>query len=264
MAPRGAELKARFLELLRTDEEFRYAVAGLLGLEEVLKAIRDLQKQVAYLREDFKALSIQVAKNTEAIRSLQEQVAENAAAIRSLQEQVRSLQEQVISLQEQVRSLQEQVAENTKAIRELREDMNRLREDMNEGFKLLRRHIDALGARWGILAEEAFREGMVGVVERYFGGKVERWAYYDEDGFVFGFPTVVEVDFVIRDGEHILIEIKSSVSRADVFELWRIGKLYEKVRGVRPRLAIVSPFVREDAKRMAKEFGIDVYTSLPP
>ena len=108
-----SELKAKLLELLKADEEFRYAVAGLLGLEEVLREIR----------------------------ALQEQVADNSRAIRALQEQVRSLQEQV--------------AENTKAIRELREDlnelrkdMNELRKDMNEGFQLLRRHIDALGARW--------------------------------------------------------------------------------------------------------------------
>ena len=99
-----AELKARLLELLRTDEEFRLAVAGLIGLDEILKAIR----------------------------ALQEQAAENIAAIREL------------------------------------------REDMNEGFKLLRRHIDALGARWGLLAENAFREAMTGVVERYFGGSVKR------------------------------------------------------------------------------------------
>jgi len=32
--------------------------------------------------------------------------------------------------------------------------MARLREDMNKGFKLMRRHIDALGARWGLMAEE--------------------------------------------------------------------------------------------------------------
>ena len=187
-----AELKARLLELLRTDEEFRLAVAGLIGLDEILKAIR----------------------------ALQEQAAENIAAIREL------------------------------------------REDMNEGFKLLRRHIDALGARWGLLAESAFREAMTGVVERYFGGSVKRWAYYDEEGFVFGHPCVVEVDMLITDREHILIEIRSSVSRADVFELWRIGQLYERVRGVRPRLAIVSPFVREEAKKVAKELGIEVYTEL--
>jgi len=133
---------------------------------------------------------------------------------------------------------------------------------MHEGFELLRRHIDALGARWGLLAEEAFRKGMKGVVERYFGGQVERWTYRDEEGFVFGRPSEVEADLLITDKEHILMEIKSSVSRADVFELWRIGQLYERVVGVRPRLAIVSPFVREKAKKVAEELGIEVYTSL--
>jgi len=203
---------------------------------------------VAWLRGDFKSLSVQMAKNTETIRFLQEQVARNTEAIRALQEQVVALQEQV--------------AENTRAIRELREDMNKLREDTNKGFDLLRRHIDALGARWGILAESAFREGMIGVVERHFGGRVRRWAHYDEEGFVFGYPCVVEVDMLITDREHILMEIKSSVSRADVFELWRIGQLYERIRGVKPRLAVVSPFVREEAKKVAEELGIEVYTSL--
>ncbi|MEM3437324.1 MAG: hypothetical protein QXP55_02155 [Nitrososphaerales archaeon] len=34
-----SNIRKEFLELLRTDEEFRYAVAGLLGLEEILKKL---------------------------------------------------------------------------------------------------------------------------------------------------------------------------------------------------------------------------------
>jgi len=33
------ELKARILTLLKEDEEFRYAVAGLIGLEEILRKV---------------------------------------------------------------------------------------------------------------------------------------------------------------------------------------------------------------------------------
>jgi pheromone shutdown protein TraB len=32
-------LKSRILRMLKEDEEFRYAVAGLLGLEEILKRL---------------------------------------------------------------------------------------------------------------------------------------------------------------------------------------------------------------------------------
>jgi len=35
-----ADLKAEILELLREDVEFRYAVAGMLGLDEILRSSR--------------------------------------------------------------------------------------------------------------------------------------------------------------------------------------------------------------------------------
>jgi len=218
-----SELKSKIFKLLKEDEEFRYAVAGLLGLEELLK------------RMD-----------------------ENSEAIRALQEQVKSLQGQVEALQGQVKSLQEQVVEHSKAIRALQGEVA----EHSRSLEKLTRSIQALGARWGLLAEEAFRSGMRGLVERYFGGRVSRWVRYDEEGFVFGRPCVVEADLVVRDGEHILVEVKSSVSRADVFELWRVGRLYEKMCGVKPRLAVVSPFVEDKAREAAEELGIDVYTGL--
>lgn len=260
-----SELKSKIFKLLKEDEEFRYAVAGLLGLEELLKrmdenseAIRALQEQVKSLQGQVEALQRQVVENTEAIRSLQKQVEEHSRVIRSLQEQVVALQGQVKSLQEQVKSLQEQVVEHSKAIRALQGELA----EHSRSLEKLTRSIQALGARWGLLAEEAFRSGMRGLVERYFGGRVSRWVRYDEEGFVFGRPCVVEADLVVRDGEHILVEVKSSVSRADVFELWRVGRLYEKMCGVKPRLAVVSPFVEDKAREAAEELGIDVYTGL--
>ena len=181
-------LKEEILTLLEEDREFRYAVAGLIGLSEILRSLDSLQEQVA--------------ENTKAIRVLQEQVADNTRAIRSLQEQVLSL--------------------------------TRIMEQFS-------RRLDALGARWGILSEAAFRNSMRGILERHFGTRVERWIYYDREGFVYGHPSTVDADLVIKDKEHILIEVKSSVRKSDVTELKRVGELYEKVKGVKPRLVIVFP-----------------------
>lgn len=61
--------------MIEEDREFRLAIAGALGLREIL----------------------------EEIRSLREHVVGNSDAIKNLQEQVRNLQEEVRSLQEQVR-----------------------------------------------------------------------------------------------------------------------------------------------------------------
>jgi hypothetical protein len=37
---------------------------------------------------------------------------------------------------------------------------------MIRGFELVERHISALGARWGIMAENAFRESLKGLLVR--------------------------------------------------------------------------------------------------
>ena len=172
------EEKEKFLRTLETDKNFRYAVAGLIGLKEVLERLEKVEKRIE---------------------------------------------------------------EHSKRI----EDLSKV--------------IAAIGARWGVLSESAFREGMRRIVQDILGvAKVDKWVYFDSEGFVFGRPSVVEVDLVIKDGEHMLIEVKSSVSRGDVLELVRIGELYEKVTGVKPRLMIVSPFVDEKARQLASEFGIAV------
>ena len=49
-----------------------------------------------------------------------------------------------------------------------------------------------------MMAEEAFREGLRGVLEKEMGFKVERWRTYDESGKVFGYPSEVEVDVTVK------------------------------------------------------------------
>jgi archaellum component FlaC len=49
-------LKKEFLDLLEKDLEFRYAVAGYLGLLEILKRLDALSEEQLKLREDFNEL----------------------------------------------------------------------------------------------------------------------------------------------------------------------------------------------------------------
>jgi len=57
---------------------------------------------------------------------------------------------------------------------------------------------------------------------------------------------LIEADIAIKDQMHILIEVKASTSSAEVSKLWRIGRLYEKVTSVKPRLVLVTPFIDEE------------------
>ena len=248
-----AELKSKILRLLREDEEFRYAVAGLIGLEEILKRIDTLTEEQTKIWEEIRTL------REEQVKFREEQT--------KMWHEIRSLREEQTRIWNEIKALREEQTKMWHEIRELRKEQTKmwkeiktLREDMNEGFRLLRRHIDALGARWGLLAEEDFREGLKGLVERVFGGKVEKWSHYDKEGAVFGHPSMVDVDLIVKDREHILVEVKSSVSRGDVYELWRIGKLYERIEGVKPKLVLVSPYIEDTAKKTAEKLGIETYT----
>ncbi|MEM0478243.1 MAG: DUF3782 domain-containing protein [Candidatus Caldarchaeum sp.] len=90
----------------------------------------------------------------------------------------------------------------------------------------LGRALVALGGRWG-LVESSFREAMKSIVEKVFGGTVDKWARYDCEELVYGRSAIVEV--------------KSSISKGDVPELFRKAQLYEREVGVKPMLSIVSP-----------------------
>ena len=48
-----SELKRRILKLLSEDEEFRYAIIGLIGLKEILKRLDQHSEELAKLREDM-------------------------------------------------------------------------------------------------------------------------------------------------------------------------------------------------------------------
>jgi hypothetical protein len=187
------ELKSRMLRLLREDEEFRYAVAGLLGLEEILKRLDRHEAELVRLRED----------------------------------------------------------------------MNKLREDMIRGFELVESHISALGARWGIMAESAFRESLRGLLEKELGYRVEKWTVFDEAGRVYGYPSVVDVDVTVSDGKLILIEVSSHIKASDITTFRRKAELYMEKTGKRPdKLVAVTPYIDDTAQKAAEELGIEVYTKV--
>jgi len=219
------ELKSRVLRLLREDEEFRYAVAGLIGLDEVLRRLDRHEERMV-----------------------------------KLEERMLKVEEELVKLREDMNRGFER---HDKEIAELRQEMNKLREDMNKGFEIVNRHISALGARWGILAEEAFREGLRGVLEKEFGFKVERWSAYDEKGRVFGYPSEVELDVTIKDGKIILIEVASHVRASDIYEFKRKAELYVEKTGNKPeKLMVVTPYIEEKAIEASKKLGIEVYTKV--
>jgi len=253
-------LKKKMLKLLKEDEEFRYAVAGLLGLDTILSELRKL-------REDFsKYVELEERRWEENSKRWEENNRRWEENNKRWEENLRKWEETNRRWEENARRWEEnnrRWEEAYKRFEILGNELRALREDFNKAYLEFSRMLDALGARWGIIAEGAFREGMKGVVEKILGvARVEKWVFRDEAGEVYGYPSVVEVDVVVRNGIHTLVEVKSSISRGDVLEFWRIGRLYERVTGIKPRLVMISPYVDEKALESATNLGIEIYTQL--
>ena len=198
--------KKKFIKALQEDEEFRYAVAGILGYKEILDRITSLEEGQIRLEERFA-----------------------------------DLEERFVKLEERVARLEERFV--------------RVEEDMLS----VRRVMSAIAHRFGVISEASFREGMKYVVEDVLGvAEVSKFVARDDEGLVYGHPCEVEVDVVVKDKVHVLIEVKSRVSRGDVAELYRIGLLYEKLKGVKPRLLIVGAFIERGAWDTARRLGVEL------
>jgi hypothetical protein len=165
-----------------------------------------------------------------------------------IRELIKELQRQGEELQRQGKEIQRQGEELQRQVKEIQRVDRRIDQT-----------IGALGARWGMMSEETFRNALRGILEENFGVKVERVQYKDESGEVFGRPDQVELDVVIYDGQMLVCEIKSSASRADVYTFERKVRSYEKRVGRKAdRAILISPMI-EDAE-LARTLGIEVYT----
>jgi len=169
--------------------------------------------------------------------------------------------------------------ENQRELRAMRDEQNRKWEAQNRTWEanqatinamleeirdLSRKHdstIGALGARWGLHTEQSFRNAAKGILEDSFGVEVINVTEFDDEGEVFGRPDQVELDVIVQDGTLILCEIKSSMSKSDVYIFERKVRFYEKRhKRTADRALVISPMVEERARQVARKLGVEVYS----
>jgi hypothetical protein len=77
---------------------------------------------------------------------------------------------------------------------------------------------------------------------------------------VFGAPDQVEIDIIIRNGDLILCELKSSMYKSDMYTFDRKVRFYEQrhQRQVQRKIA-VSPMAPPPVRAIAEKLGIEVF-----
>ena len=137
-------------------------------------------------------------------------------------------------------------------------------ETLDEIRSMKTRHeqgIGALGARWGIASEASFRAALQGILEDSFHVQVLNVNEFDDEGMVFGRPDQVELDIIVVNGLLILCELKSSMSKGDMYIFERKVRFYEKRhQRMADRKIVISPMVDAKARVVAQALGIEVFS----
>jgi len=231
--------------LLAQSPAFRHQLIGIMAEVFVRKdELKQVLDAIKLLREDFNKRFEEHSKRLEEM-SLR------------LEEHSKRLEEMSLRLEEH----SSYIGQLIKRQEEHSERINELMKRQDQGTKRLESAIGGLGARWGIMSEDSFREGLKGILKE-LGLKVERYIDYDTEGTVFGRPEQIELDIVIKDSITLLAEIKSSISREEIYAFQRKVEFYERKKGIKvTRKAVISPFVDPRARPIAERLNIEVYTS---
>jgi uncharacterized protein YoxC len=143
----AVRLRRQFLKLLDEDKEFRYTVAGYLGLGEILKRLDSIEENIRKIWEEIRGLR----EGQERLWEGQNRLWEEVKALREGQEKLWDGQNKLWEEVKQLREGQNKLWEEVKALREgqekLWEEVKLLREGQNklwEGQNRLWEEVKAL------------------------------------------------------------------------------------------------------------------------
>ena len=138
---------------------------------------------------------------------------------------------------------------------------NALQEQNKKIDRKYEQTVGALGSRWGLHSEASFRNALAGILTDFQGVEVINVNEYDDEGVVFGHPDQIELDLIIKNGVLMICEIKSSVSKSDIYIFERKVRFYEKKHARQAsRMIVISPMPDRYAKPVADKLGIEVYS----
>ena len=139
-------------------------------------------------------------------------------------------------------------------------ELKRLHEQFMEQARKHDRGIGALGSRWGLQSEKAFRDALAAILEQSFDVQVVNITEYDDTGEVFGRPDQIELDVIIKNGLLLICELKSSIDKAGMYSFERKARFYERHHQRQAdRLIVISPMIEARAQKVAKRLGIETY-----
>jgi len=232
-------IKRELPALLREDPELR---------RYILDLTRDLYADRAQTEDRFDRILDELRRDREAQTRKWEEYSREQGL--KWDEQNRKWEEQNLKWEEQNRRWDES-----------RKEFAAVHEEIMAQARKFDRSIGALGSRWGLQSEAAFRNALAGILEESFGVTVRNVVEFDDAGEVFGRPDQVELDIIVKNALLLILELKSSIDKAGMYSFERKARFYERRHQRRAnRLIVISPMIEPKALAVARDLGIETFS----
>ncbi len=253
------QIKRKLPDWLRDDLAFRALVMDMTR-EEFANKRQTEGRFEAMLAELARDREEQTRKREEETSKWDQQTRKWEQENLKWEEQNREWDEQNRQWHEHARLWDEETRAWRQHEQEIWAEFRRLHEENRERDSRFDRSIGALGSRWGMQSERAFRDALASILEKTFDVQVVNVNEYDDEDEVFGRPDQVELDVIIKNGLLILCELKSSIDKAGMYGFERKARFYEKRHGrTASRLLVISPMIDARAKKVAERLGSETF-----
>jgi len=242
----------------RTDQKFQSLAEAqehtdqkVSRLDEALERLATSQESLAEAQKrtekQFQSLAEAQERTDQKVSRLDEALESLAAAQERTEKQVQRLAKALERTDQRVQNLEE-------ALERTDQRVQSLAEAQKDGFKSLSDQITALGGRWGIYNEGTFRSTIKRLMRDVEGTVVEE-----------GFYGGRQVDVIIRNGEHVMLEITSRMHSKDIAKLYGSADDYRDRTGVEPKLMVATSYVAPSLMRklMKLERPIEIFSYDP-
>jgi hypothetical protein len=229
------KLEEKILTLLETKETFRQRLRILLKFpeEEEIVTKSYFNEQLVLLTQNFDEKLAKLSKEfDDKLAKLSREFDDKLAKLS------KEFDEKLAKLS---REFDDKLAKLSKEFDE------KLRASNLDLKKYISDRFAAIGSRWGIEMENTIRLG----IKELFSGlgyEVMKWQYNDYD-----------IDIVIKDKKHILLQISASCSHWDIKGFEETAEEYRKRHNVEIQKKIfLTPNPTQKAIEKSKEFGISI------
>lgn len=229
-------LKVEVPRLLREHPETRREVMNMaLDLFPTADELESLRGELRSFRKETQQRFDTVDRRFDAVDQRLEKVDQRFDAV---EQRFDTVEQHLGTLDQRVGSLES----------EMRTGFQEVRKEIQEALKATERAIDRLGRRWGIRNESVFRQTIAILLEKSYGAKVETLTIQGE-----------QFDVITSDGQHVLLEISSSVGPKIQERLERKCRLYTEATGVTPaRVILATASIHSKRAQQLREKGYEV------